>query len=164
MGANLYLHGVINSPAVKVALSQRCGMADALPAADWASGSFYSLLSMDGLTAWAAHHSSSKDITEQDKRKRTGCFSVNQSVPPLGCAVPLPCSPPGQQAAPPTRARSDQHSTNKLAAMIDSHLHKKPEMQESSAPASLLLPPCIPAEAQNRRAHYYNVVRALLVF
>lgn len=164
MGVNFYLHGVVSPLGVKnptllkgVGLHS-CGLGfrQLLFAAKHG-------IDMWEVTAWAAHHNSSKDITEQEQGKRAGCFSADQSAPPWMCSA-LPCSP-GQQAAPSPRCQEGPRWHKQVGSNDRScHLYKKWDTQESSAPVSPLLPPCIPAEAQNRRAHYYNVVRALLVF
>lgn len=73
-----------------------------------------------------AHHNNNKDIPEQDKRERTGCFSVNQSVPPLGCAVPC------QEAAPSHQCQEWPRNTNELGAVINTVTCVRNETYRSS--------------------------------
>lgn len=104
MGASLYLQLTRRESG----LFPKVWGADPLPGADWELRQLLLTaehgLDVEGVAAWAAHRNNSKDIPEQDKRERTGCFSVNQSVPPWDVLCPA------RRLLPPTSARSD-HET-----------------------------------------------------
>lgn len=80
--------------------------------------------------------------------------------------MPLLHVPSPRMLSLPTDAEGDYGNVNMSRAMITYHIKNIYilKIQKSHSPVFCLMSPCIIVVALSRQAHYYNVVRALLVF